>query len=137
MKFHSQKHIRLLAVLAFVFLIPHVPLLGSTVFVPASNCHDMVFDPTSQLLYITTNRAVLRYNVANNTFAPQIDIGRQLLGIDISPDYSSIAIGDAEAPSAESTNHFFTINTTTNSVTRIDFPKLSSNDDGTTMPAFL
>src|SRR5215218_2288399 len=63
-------------------------------FIPASSRFDMVYDATRDLVYITNGDHVLRYQLSTNTFLTPFVVGRNLRGLDLSPDGNTIVIGE-------------------------------------------
>ena len=63
-------------------------------FVPAAQRTDMVYDASRDILYIANGDRVLRYRVGDATFEAPIVLGGQLEGIDLSPDGTTLAVGD-------------------------------------------
>jgi hypothetical protein len=66
-----------------------------SVLIPVANGRDRVFDPTRNLLYITTGAGtVQRYNVATQTLLTPLAVGTSLNGADITPDGSALYVAD-------------------------------------------
>jgi hypothetical protein len=62
--------------------------------IPASSRVDMVHDAARDLLYITNGDSVLRYQIGTNTFLSPFVVGRNLRGIDLSPDGNTLVVAD-------------------------------------------
>jgi hypothetical protein len=62
--------------------------------IPAPSRFDMVHDAARDLLYITNGDSVLRYQLSSNTFLSPFTIGRDLAGLDISPDGNTLVVAD-------------------------------------------
>jgi DNA-binding beta-propeller fold protein YncE len=66
-----------------------------SVLIPVANGRDHVFDPTRNLLYITTGAGtVQRYDVATQTLLTPLAVGTSLNGADITPDGSALYVAD-------------------------------------------
>jgi len=66
-------------------------------FIPASSRFDVVYDATRDLVYITNGDHVLRYQLSTNTFLTPFVVGRNLRGLDLSPDGNTLVIGEEMA----------------------------------------
>lgn len=66
-------------------------------FIPAPARVDMVYDAGRDLLYITNGDHVLRYQISTNTFLTPFVVGRNLRGLDLSPDGNTLVIADEMA----------------------------------------
>src|ERR1700722_6216363 len=61
--------------------------------IPVSNYNDLVFDPSRDLLYITTSSGqVQRWDVATQQLLPAWNVGNVLEGADITPDDNSLYV---------------------------------------------
>jgi sugar lactone lactonase YvrE len=66
-----------------------------SVLIPVANGRDRVFDPTRNLLYITTSAGtVQRYDVATQTLLAPLAVGTSLNGADITPDGSALYVAE-------------------------------------------
>jgi hypothetical protein len=89
-------------------------------FISAPDRTDMVHDPKRNLLYITADDSVLRYDVKSNAFLTPLVLGGHLRGIDLSLNNDSLAVADALT-----TNNniwFHLVNLTTGADSRVTFP---------------
>lgn len=67
----------------------------SNFLIPVTNHRDMVFDPTRNLLYITTDDGDLeRFDLTTQTLLNPIQVGNVLNGADITPDGSQLVIAE-------------------------------------------
>lgn len=64
-------------------------------FIAAPDRTDMVFDQARNVVYIANGDRVLRYDVAQQSLLEPIVLGGYLKGIDISPDFNTLAVADA------------------------------------------
>ncbi len=62
--------------------------------IPASNAKDMAYDEQRGIVYVTNGGQVLRYDVGTGKFLAPIKVGGSLMGLDLSPDESTLAIAD-------------------------------------------
>ena len=69
--------------------------MAAGVFVPAQQRQDMVHDDARDVVYITSGSGVLRYDVASETFLSPIVLGGNLVGIDLSPDGTTLVVADS------------------------------------------
>jgi ELWxxDGT repeat protein len=69
--------------------------LAPAVLIPVTTHRDLVFDSTRQLLYITcSDGTVQRYDVVHQTLLTPWTVGTSLNGADISPDATSLYVGE-------------------------------------------
>jgi DNA-binding beta-propeller fold protein YncE len=69
-----------------------------SVLIPVANGRDRVFDPTRNLLYITTSTGtVQRYDIATQTLLAPLAVGTSLNGADITPDGSALYVAEDRA----------------------------------------
>lgn len=66
-------------------------------FIPAPHRIDMVHDAKRNVLYISDGDAILRYQMASKAFLPQLNLGGDLRGVDLSPDQDTLAVADSDA----------------------------------------
>ena len=67
--------------------------------IKAPNRTDMVCDANAKVLYITSGSSVLRYDLKTRKFLSPVKLGGNLVGIDLSPDGSTLAVADTTAMS--------------------------------------
>src|SRR6516162_7513723 len=66
-----------------------------SVLIPVANRRDLVFDPTRNMLDITTSSGqVQRYDVANQTLLSPLSVGTSLNGADITLDGSALYVAE-------------------------------------------
>jgi hypothetical protein len=88
------------------------PIHGaSSVFIPASNRVDMVYDGPRDVLYITCSNSILRYRLSDGGFLPSIPLGGSLMGIDLSPDGNRLIVADSTANPSNVWVHSINLNT--------------------------
>lgn len=63
-------------------------------FISAPSRFDMVHDDARNLIYISSDGIVLRYDVATSSFLTPVSLGGSLGGMDISPDSQFLAVAD-------------------------------------------
>jgi len=71
--------------------------LADAVTIPAPDRADMVFDTLRGLLYITSGNSVLRYDLNQSKLLQPLTApeGSRLMGVDLSPDCSTLVAADA------------------------------------------
>ena len=62
--------------------------------IPAPSRFDMVYDGGRDLVYITNGGEVLRYQISTNTFISPLVFGRNLRGLDLSPDGNTLVVAE-------------------------------------------
>jgi sugar lactone lactonase YvrE len=68
---------------------------AGTTYIPVADHRDLVYDPTRNVLYITTiSGLVQRYDVATQTLLTPFQVGGILNGADITPDGSALYVAD-------------------------------------------
>jgi hypothetical protein len=102
-------------------------------FINAPDRVDLVYDDTRDILFITSGDAVLRYQVASNTFLSPLILGGKLKGIDISLDKNTLAVADASYTENEVWVHL--IDLTAQQTKKVPFAR-SSYEGGTFTVAF-
>jgi hypothetical protein len=99
------------------------------VLIPVADRRDLVFDPTRDLLYITTSSGqVQRYDVANQTLLAPWQVGTSLNGADITPDGNDLLVTDSQTIGSQGVLHEVDLNT--GNVTDITY-NLASREGGT------
>src|SRR5437879_1271827 len=69
--------------------------------IPVTNHRDLVFDPTRNVLDITTSAGtVQRYDVANQALLSPLTVGTSLNGADITPDGSTLFVTEGQTASS-------------------------------------
>jgi hypothetical protein len=80
--------------------------LTPSTLIPVSNRRDLVFDPTRDLLYITTSSGqVQRYDVAGQTLLAPYNVGTSLNGADITPDGSTLLVAENQTSGSQGVLH--------------------------------
>jgi hypothetical protein len=93
---------------------------SGTDYIPISNYSDLVYDPTRNLLYITTtDGSVQRYDVASQTLLTPFQVGVSLNGADITPDGSRLFAGDGTLGAVQ--GWFHDVNLSTGAVAHARF----------------
>jgi sugar lactone lactonase YvrE len=99
------------------------------VLIPVRNRRDLVFDPTRDLLYITTDSGLVqRYDVANQKLLSPWKVGTSLNGADITPDGSTLYVADFQTSQSQGVLHQVDLNS--GSVTDVAYD-LSAGEGGT------
>ena len=75
-------------------LVPDVKESLAQHLFEAANSRDMIHNPVNNTLYISNGAEVLHYDMANGALLDTISLGGELIGMDISPDHSQIAVAD-------------------------------------------
>jgi sugar lactone lactonase YvrE len=102
--------------------------LTPSTLIPVSNRHDLVFDPTRDLLYITTaSGQVQRYDVANQRLLTPWNVGTSLNGADITPDGSALYVAENQTSGSQGVIH--KVNLDDGSVTNLTYA-LSGGEGG-------
>jgi sugar lactone lactonase YvrE len=82
-----------------------------SIFIPVANRRDLVFDPTRDLLYITTaSGQVQRYDVANQTLLTPWNVGTSLNGADITPDGNTLLVTENQISGSQGILHEVDLN---------------------------
>jgi DNA-binding beta-propeller fold protein YncE len=85
--------------------------LTPSTLIPVSNRRDLVFDPTRDLLYITTSSGLVqRYDVANQTLLTPWNVGTSLNGADITPDASALYVAESQLSGSQGVLHRVDLN---------------------------
>ncbi|MBD2186167.1 hypothetical protein H6G03_34785 [Planktothrix sp. FACHB-1375] len=91
-----------------------------SVLIPVSNRRDQVFDPTRNLLYITTSDGkVQRYNVVTKTLLSAFNVGTSLNGADITPDGNFLYVAENQTSGGQ--GFFRKVNLSNGAVTNIPY----------------
>ncbi len=80
-------------------------------FIPASERTDMVYDAQRDLIYIANGTSVLRYDITQAGFLTPINLGGQLMGMDLSPDGNTLAVADTSTDGTNEWVHLVDLNT--------------------------
>ena len=81
---------------------PQINAVSAIDFIPVADRRDLVFDPTRDLLYITTSAGnIERYNVTTNTLLSAWNVGTELNGADITPDGTSLYVAEGQTVGSE------------------------------------
>ena len=88
---------------------------------------DYVFS-ASGILYITDGADIDRFNTKTGAYLSPFVVGGDLLGVDLSPDGTTLAVADSSVQG--STNHIQLVNTSTGAATAVSFP-LAGGESGT------
>ena len=102
-------------------------------FVAAANRVDVAYDDARGLLYISNGSQVLRYQLGTQTFLTPVSLGGQLLGMDISPDGTTLAVADASFSGTNNWVHLVNLDSLADN--QVDFP-LASGEGGTFAVAY-
>lgn len=104
---------------------------AQSLLIPVPDRRDHVFDPSRQLLYITTTSGnVERYDVNAQTLLSSYSAGTSLTGVDITPDNAYLYVGDEEV--SETQGFIRKVNLTSGAVTSIPYDR-ESNEGGVWM----
>jgi sugar lactone lactonase YvrE len=77
-----------------------------SVLIPVANRRDLVFDPTRNMLDITTSSGqVQRYDVANQTLLSPLSVGTSLNGADITLDGSALYVAENQTSGSHGVLH--------------------------------
>ncbi len=99
-----------------------------SVLIPVTNRRDLVFDPTRNLLHITTaSGQVQRYDVTNQTLLSPWSVGTSLNGADIAPDGSTLYVAENQTSGSQGVLHG--VNLSVGSVTNVTY-NLASAEGG-------
>jgi sugar lactone lactonase YvrE len=91
-----------------------------SLLIPVPNRRDLVFDPTRNLLDITTaSGQVQRYDVANQTLLGSWSVGTSLNGADITPDGSTLYVAENQTSGSQGILH--RVNLSDGSVTNVTY----------------
>jgi hypothetical protein len=103
----------------FLFLVLNVQAAG--VFIPATDRIDMTHDFTRNIIYISNDSQILRYDTSSASFLSPYELGGSLSGIDLSPDGNTLAVADR----VFDTSHLwiYLINLNTGESSKINFPR--------------
>jgi hypothetical protein len=80
-------------------------------FIPAAHRTDMVYDAQRDLIYIANGTSVLRYDITQAGFLTPINLGGQLIGMDLSPDGTTLAVADTSTDGTNEWVHLVNLST--------------------------
>lgn len=92
--------------------------LAEGTLVSASARMDHVYNPADHILYITNGTQIVRYDVEKNARLTPIAMGVQLSGIDLSPDGTTLAVGDIDSSKDP---HLFLIDVKSGTAKQVSF----------------
>ena len=96
------------------------PLLINNGLIPVTNHQDMVFEPTRELLYITTDDGELeRFDLNTQSLLSPISVGNVLNGADITPDGTQLVV--AEDVSGQDQGFVHLVDLTDNTVSTVAY----------------
>jgi hypothetical protein len=96
--------------------------------IPVPDHKDLVFDPTRNVLYITTGHGTVeRYDVATQTLLAPFQVGVSLLGADLTPDGRFLYVADAQRGATQGSFH--KIDLSTGVVTDLNYNQTSASWD--------
>lgn len=96
---------------AAVLSLLSLPAGAVGTFVPATARIDVVHDDARGLVYITDGARVLRWNEATGAFLAPIELGGQLVGLDVSPDNETLVVADRSGSATQSWVHLVDLDT--------------------------
>lgn len=91
-------------------------------FIPAANRTDMVYDASRDLIYIADGSSVLRYDIIQGGFLAPVNLGGQLVGMDLSPDSNTLAVADSTDDGVHEWVHLVNLNTLVDAKALLPFP---------------
>jgi hypothetical protein len=113
---------RLSGIFAFLLVLFSAPLARADgTLIKANGAADILYDDAHDLLYITSGKQVLRYQVGTATFLAPITIGADLMGMDLSLDGTTLAVADNTYDSKSNTDWVHLINLATLTDTKVSF----------------
>jgi len=107
--------------------------LAAAKFISAPNRVDIAYDDARGLLYISSGTQVLRYQLSTSSFLSPITLGGSLMGMDISPDGSTLAVADASYDATNNWIHLVNLDTLNDNVVKF---ALSFSEAGTWAVAY-
>jgi hypothetical protein len=124
-----------------VLLALLMPLMTSTAraegtFIPASKRTDIAYDDARGLLYISNGPQVLRYQLSTKKFLKAVTLaGTYLIGLDISPDGTTLAVTDGNFDFRNNLNRVHLIDLDSLKAQTVNFPQ-SFDEAGTFAVAY-
>lgn len=112
---------------------PASPPPGTPVLISASGAVDVVYDGSRDIAYISSGSAILRYQLATDSFLTPFQLSGSLMGLDISPDGNTLVVADSSASSTNVWVHVINLNT--GQANRAFFP-IAFGESGTFAVAF-
>ncbi|HTV18576.1 MAG TPA: EB domain-containing protein [Polyangiaceae bacterium] len=97
---------------------------------------DAVFDVQRCQLYATQGNTIVKHDLRSGTVEPLVELDGLLLGLDLSPDESTLIVADASADVETASNRVHLVDVATGAARRLEFP-LDFMEVGTFMPVFL
>ncbi len=122
-------HLRFLTFLFFAPVCSHA--VGT--FVAAPSRTDIIYDARRDILYISSGSAVLRYQLATDTFLTPFQLTGTLMGMDLSPDGNRLVVADSSTASSRVWVHVIDLNT--GQATQANF-SAGGSENGTFAVAF-
>lgn len=114
-------------------LVALFPAAALGVTIGATGCTDMVYNPTNGVVYVTAGNQIIRYDWLDQRSLPSWTLGSTLMGIDVSPDGTTLAVADSSQDATS--NWVFLVDTTSGASRQVRFP-LSDMEGGTYSVAF-
>src|SRR6185369_4217371 len=90
-----------LILVVFLFLSFHHDAEAAGTVIKAASRIDMVYDSSRDIVYITNDGSVLRFNIGATAFLPPFNLGGSLGGIDLSPDGNTLVVADRQRTEGE------------------------------------
>jgi WD40 repeat protein len=91
-------------------------------FISAPYRVDHIHDTKRNIIYISSQNFVLRYNVGTNTFLSPIQLSGSLGGMDLSPDGDTLAVSNRTPFASAPVNAIFLINLVDGTSRTVTFP---------------
>lgn len=121
----------MVAALTGLFLLVPVGAYAQSILIPVPDRRDHVYDPSRQLLYITTTDGnVERYDVIAQSLLSPYAVGTSLTGVDITPDNAFLYVGEDEV--SETQGFIRKVDLTNGAVSTIPYDR-DSNEGGVWM----
>lgn len=106
-------------VAAFTLSTMSTAVMAAQGFIDAPGRADIAFDSASHVLYISGTDELRRYDLSTNTYLDPIKLGGRTLGMDISPDGSTLAV--ANTAYGNGSNYVDLVNLKTGTSSRVQF----------------
>lgn len=97
---------------------------------------DVVYDERRCQLYATQGNAIVRHDLRSGVVQPLVELDGALLGLDLSPDESTLIVADASVGGETAKNRVHLVDIGSGTARSIEFP-LEFAETGTFMPLFL